>query len=98
MTFNSFHCGLLPKAQINKNFVVRIGQRPAKKAGRVYGGNARLAGSGSNRTGVKNGQGGQKLFFGLIFFGYFFVSRQKSNSLRGLSGTDRRMKKKYLTD
>jgi len=47
----------------------------------AYGGNARLAGSGCNRTSVKNGQGGLKLFFGLIFFGYFFVSRQDCEAI-----------------
>jgi hypothetical protein len=53
----------------------------------VYGGNARLAGSGCNRTSVKNGQGGLKLFFGLIFLVTFCI-KTKSNSLRGSSGTD----------
>jgi hypothetical protein len=69
---------------------LKSGQRPDKKAGRVYGGNAGLAFrmmhgtlSAGQREKRKNRQGGMKLFFVLIF-GYF-VSRQSNSPSRQLS-------------
>jgi len=65
---------------------IKSGQRPDKKAGRVYGVNAGLAFAMCEALQKrKNRQGGLKLFFVLIF-GYF-VSRQ-SNSPAAIERND----------
>ncbi len=62
MGFVASQTRLAKEASFSQNPENKSGQRPAKKAGREYGGNAGLAGSGVTEPALKTGRARRSFF------------------------------------